>query len=161
MSTLPAPHPYDTVDFEENSRNRNVNMKIRDESASIKDIEMIDTKFTRGARESTRDGTNHSLPCVPSPPLSPLGIINDYNKPDSFYMLKKEKEQTKFDYNDDCPHKNNSTAADAATIANHMHMNNESSGDNDDECIDGNLSSHENDNVSPSDKQFRLFNIKI
>ena len=150
MSTLPVPHPNDTVDLKEHSRNRNENTKIRDGSASMKDVEMIDTTSTRGQREGTREGTNFPLPGIPSPPLSPSGMISD-NKPDSFYMLKKEKEQTILDYNNDCPNKNNST--DAATIANHMHMNNENSGDNDDECID--------DNVSPSDKQFRLFNIKI
>ena len=123
---------------------------------------MICTTSTRGVREVTREGTNTPLPGIPSPPLSPLcgplGIVSDYNKPDSFYML--EKEQTTFDYNDDCPGKSDS--ATAATIDNHMNINNGSSGDNDDECVDDNsLNRHENDNVSPSDKQFRLFNFKI
>lgn len=164
------------MDLEENNRNRYENTKIRDESPSIKDIEMICTTSTRGVREGTRDGANTPLPGIPSPSLSslggpsggplggPLGTISEYNKPDSFYMLKEVKDQTTFDYNDDCPGKSDSAAAAAVPIANHMNINinNGNIGDNDDECVDdSSLNRYENDNVSPSNKQFRLFNFKI
>ena len=103
---------------------------------------MTCTTSTRGVKEGTRDGANTPLPGIPSPPLSPLGgpsggplgTISEYNKPDSFYMLKKEKDQTTFDYNDDCPGKSDSAAAAAVPIANHMNINinNGNSGNNDD-----------------------------
>jgi hypothetical protein len=145
-------------DEDENSRDSNIK-KTRE--YGINDIEMVVSNTSTSTTKDVGDDFSFSLSGIPSPPMSPLGDLDKFKKPDSFYMLNDRT----FDGNND-----GHDRQDVATISSQNNQNNDS-GDymndtaNDNTNDNGNDDTNENGNdnasFSSSDKQYRNFNFKI
>ena len=141
-------------DKDENSRDSNIK-KTRE--YGINDIEMVVSNTTTSTTKDVSDDFSFSLSGIPSPPMSPLGDLDTFKKPDSFYMLNDRT----FDENSDGQNRQ-----DSATVSIQNNQNNDN-GDymndtaNDNTNDDTNENGNDNVSFSSSDKQYRNFNLKI